>query len=97
MKTENGFTGKYGFLSNFAPHGFTDSSGLYWPTAEHYYQAKKSLDEKWQESIRLADSPVRAKNLGRICDLRPEWDLIKIYVMKLALEMKFETGYNLEV
>ena len=93
MRTENGFTGKYGFLSNFAPHGFTSTTKKYWPTAEHYYQAAKTANLEWIDKIQSADTPGQAKRLGKKAPLRTDWPEIKLKVMKRALTYKFETGY----
>ena len=32
--------GELGYLANYSSHGFYKDE-LYWPTAEHYYQAQK--------------------------------------------------------
>ena len=84
-----------GFLSNFHRAGFT-LDGAEWPTVEHYYQAQKfagtpPADPVWQESIRLAESPRQAKEMGRSTEhpFRPDWDTVKERVMLKALVAKF--------
>jgi DNA-directed RNA polymerase II subunit RPB2 len=64
-----------------------------WPTVEHYYQAMKfPQDEDWQEQIRQAPTPMRAKRLGtdRTHPVRADWEAIKDRVMKAALKAKFQ-------
>ena len=64
-----------------------------WPTVEHYYQAMKFPTEPaWQESIRQAATPAKAKKMGlsREHPLRGDWDQIKERVMKAALIEKFK-------
>jgi DNA-directed RNA polymerase II subunit RPB2 len=64
-----------------------------WPTVEHYYQAMKfPQDEDWQEQIRQAPTPMRAKRLGtdRTHPVRADWEAVKDRVMKAALKAKFQ-------
>ena len=63
-----------------------------WPTVEHYYQAMKfPTDAEWQEAIRRAPTPLRAKKMGLDPNHAPrgDWDSIKEIVMKSALLAKF--------
>lgn len=76
-------------FSNFFPHKFF-LDGKSWPTVEHYFQAMKTLDENAQESIRLAYSPGQSKKMGRLVDLRNDWEEIKYDIMLKALRVKFE-------
>jgi ribA/ribD-fused uncharacterized protein len=55
---------EYGEFSNFAAFPFT-LDGERWPTSEHYFQAQKFKDPKYQEKIRKANSPMIAARLGR--------------------------------
>lgn len=64
---------EYGFLSNFSPHGI-DVEGQYWRTMEHFFQGMKTLEASQREAIRAATTPRQAKNLGRECDLREDWE-----------------------
>jgi len=69
-----------------------------WPTVEHYYQAMKfPQDPDWQESIRSASTPARAKKMGldRAHPVRGDWDQIKERVMKKALMAKFRQNPGL--
>ncbi|HFR3702646.1 hypothetical protein ACEE12_05690 [Streptococcus suis] len=50
----------FGEFSNFSPYGFFDDSGLYWPTSEHYFQARKFEQKELREKIRLLSNPKAA-------------------------------------
>ncbi|WP_296282398.1 NADAR family protein [Pseudoxanthomonas sp.] len=78
-------------LSNFSPPGF-EADGVYWPTVEHYFQAKKFLDSATRERIRRAATPKLARELGqsRATPLRPGWDDLRDQVMLEALRLKFQ-------
>ncbi|EAZ94177.1 NADAR family protein [Crocosphaera chwakensis] len=81
-------------LSNFYTFGFVDDDNLYWPTVEHYFQAMKFSEQKYQkyrENIRLAETPGKAKKLGqtREIPLRKDWETVKEEVMLYALRKKF--------
>lgn len=64
--------------------------GKEWPTVEHYFQAMKFEDESYQESIRLSDSPKKARKLGRrrFRKLRPNWKKVKQVYMTRAVYTK---------
>lgn len=80
----------YGCFSNFSKHEvFLD--GKIWPTSEHYYQAKKFLDEDLQEQVRSCSGPGLAADMGRdrSLPLRQDWEEVKDGVMKEVLLAKF--------
>jgi len=57
----------FGFLSHFHPAPiFVD--GETWLTTEHYYQAQKSHDPAYRQTIREAATPGRAKRLSALPD-----------------------------
>jgi ribA/ribD-fused uncharacterized protein len=69
-----------------------------WPTVEHYYQAMKfPNDPDWQERIRNAPTPLKAKKMGLDAahPVRGDWDAIKECVMKEALVAKFKQNMAL--
>lgn len=82
------FRGQYRFLSNFFPSPM-EYQGKIWPTVEHAYQAAKTLDRNQQEKIRLARTPGIAKRLGRRADLRPDWNDIRVGVMRDLINLRF--------
>lgn len=84
----------HSFLSNFYPSPIV-IGGRTWPTVEHYFQAAKSHDPSDWEAILANPSPGAAKRVGRTCALRPDWEAIKLVVMRQALEAKFSAGSQL--
>lgn len=79
---------KYDFLSNFHPAHII-FEGVAYPTSEHAYQASKTFNERQRAAIQTANCPGRAKALGQHVDLRPNWEEIKIDVMREILRVKF--------
>lgn len=81
------FDGPNRFLSNFWPaHVVLDN--VAYPTVEHAYQAAKTTPDK-RAPFLAASSPEQAKRLGRTITPRPDWDNVKITVMKELLQQKF--------
>jgi DNA-directed RNA polymerase II subunit RPB2 len=75
-----------------AEDGSVDVGKQTWPTVEQYYQAMKfPADKGWQEAIRRASGPAKAKAMGTDAahPLRGDWEQIKERVMKTALLAKF--------
>jgi ribA/ribD-fused uncharacterized protein len=75
-----------------APDGSVDPGHQTWPTVEHYYQAMKfPQDPAWQEEIRMAGTPARAKKMGLSNEhpVRGDWEAVRDRVMKKALRAKF--------
>ena len=94
MKIINSFTGHFDFLSNFSKHSFIDRYGIEWKTSEHYYQASKTNDLKQKKLIMMCDTPGRAKSIG--CNLKNNWNTIKMSVMYNALKMKFNQNLDIQ-
>lgn len=82
------FNGKYAFLSNFFHSPFA-YDGIEYPTVEHFFQAMKTLDQEERKKIAAADSPGKAKQMGRHVQLRKDWEEIKEAVMLEGLYLKF--------
>ncbi len=83
------FDGEYDFLSNFYPSPF-EYNGIIFPTVENWFQAWKTEDPIEFEKIATAKTPGLSKRLGRHCDLRSDWEKIKIDVMREGLRYKFK-------
>ena len=83
------FSGEYHFLSNFWYSQIITPDGRAWQTVEHFYQAMKTADLKEQENIRVLSTPGQAKRAGRRVITRPQWDKIKVNVMREGLKLKF--------
>lgn len=83
------FTGIWRFLSNFF------DSELVWEgeryrTAEHAFNAGKTLNPDLRRLIAAAKSPGEAKARGRRLTLRPGWDeTVRYQVMEQVLYAKF--------
>lgn len=56
--------GPLGYLANYSNHGFK-KNGVFYKTAEHYYQSEKFDDEKIKNKILNAPTPKIASNIGR--------------------------------
>lgn len=79
--------------TTYPDFGGGDVSRETWPTVEHYYQAMKfPQDPAWQEEIRMAATPAKAKKMGLTRDhpVRGDWEAIRDRVMRAALEAKFK-------
>jgi ribA/ribD-fused uncharacterized protein len=86
---------KYAFLSNFYEAEVT-VFGKQFPTTEHAFAwMKPNEDDPIRDQIQQAQGPGMAKSLGRQCNLRPDWELIKFDVMKEVVEAKFDQNPDL--
>lgn len=95
MHTIHHFTNEFTFLSNFHPSPIT-YQGREWPTVEHAFQAQKTLFEGERELIRSAQTPGKAKRLGRkVSFLRPDWEEVKADIMHELLLLKFTQNREL--
>lgn len=85
------FTGEYSVLSNFAPTPVT-YRGLTFPSVEHAYQAAKTTDLEQRRIIANLKTAAKAKRYGRTLDLRPDWEQVKVPIMKALLRQKFSNS-----
>jgi len=83
------FKNEYEFLSNFYP-SIIFYDGFIYPTVEHAFQASKTMDYDLRLKICLAETPGKAKKIGRIVKLRSYWHEIKIIIMKDLVIKKFD-------
>jgi ribA/ribD-fused uncharacterized protein len=88
------FAGDYDFLSNFY-YSPLEYNSIEYPTAEHAYQAQKTLDEVKRQNIAKLPSAGLAKSAGRKLKIRPDWENVKISVMEDILRIKFKKGTGL--
>lgn len=96
------FTDDHDFLSNFYLSPITVRS-LTFPSVEHAFQAAKVQrgDEATRALIISAckadgtPSPSHAKRLGARVKLRPDWEDIKVNVMRALLRVKFDQASDL--
>jgi ribA/ribD-fused uncharacterized protein len=85
------FSGQYFFLSNFYRREFR-FDGVIYPTSEHAFQCAKAARPDGFKYILDAPTPGMAKLRGRQVPLKPDWEEIKVDVMKNVLRAKFSPG-----
>ncbi len=94
MEEISEFRGEYRFLSNFYPckvrYGL-----VRWKSAEHAYQAQKTLIDDEKNRIRLCKTSGDAKKAGYRITLRPDWDAEKLQIMEEIVRAKFIQNANL--
>jgi len=85
------FSGSWGVLSNFTPcEVLLADDGVTYPSVEHAYQAAKTLDlGKRLKFVLNGITPGMAKQMGKKLKLRPDWEEVKIGVMRDLLMQKF--------
>ncbi len=88
-KTIGPFFGEWRWLSNFWPVE-VEFEGLIYPSTEHAYQSAKTLNTAARVRIASAATPGKAKRFGRLVELRPDWDDVKVEVMLALTREKFK-------
>jgi ribA/ribD-fused uncharacterized protein len=82
------FKGEYHFLSNFyisdVPY-----NGITFKSAEHAFQAAKTLDFEERQWVADASTPGKAKYRGRQVTLRRDWESVKLTEMFAIVQLKF--------
>lgn len=81
------FKGEYSFLSNGYPSPVT-YEGLTFSNSQAAFQAQKTLNLQVRKQFLNLDSQ-SAFELGRTIAIRPDWDKIKIDLMKEIITQKF--------
>jgi len=96
------FQGKYRWLSNFYPCKIV-LDGEDYNTVEHAYQAAKvdksavtivriggkNVEKRVRELVGETATPGMAKKLGKRLNLRTDWEVVKVGIMKDLLRQKF--------
>lgn len=90
------FRGEYSFLSNFH-HSPIMMSDIEFPTVEHAYQASKTLDIEIRERIAMEPNPGKVKQMGRVLQLRDDWEDVKELYMLTLVQAKFNRYADLAV
>lgn len=96
------FSGDLEFLSNMSKCSiiFNESNdprfpadGLTYPSSENLYQALKHIHIS--DRIKYTTcTPFESKKLSRkIMVIRPDWDDVRVDVMKLVIDLKFRNNY----
>lgn len=83
------FTGQFNYLSNFYLREFKFGVFMF-PSAEHAFQYQKCADLVEARQVKDAASPAEAKRLGRMVELRDDWEEVKEEVMLAILRCKFK-------
>jgi len=87
------FQDEYRFLSNFYPCTVV-CNGISFRSAEAAFQAEKIIDHELRKDF--ADmSPHAAKQYGKIVQLRPDWEDIKLGAMQKIINAKFTQNKDL--
>ncbi len=73
-------------LSSFALNNF-ELEGKIWPSIEHYFQGMKFPVGEYQEAIRLANTALDARKLGRtrFKKIRTDWTVVRETIMTRAV------------
>ena len=82
------FRGKWTKFSNYSLGSVWYKDKMY-PSAEHAYQAQKSVDPEIQAKIRNCSTPNAAKKLANTIKLRSDWNSVKLNIMEEILREKF--------
>ena len=88
------FSGEHAFLSNFYPSPIRINNE-YYLTGEHAFQAAKTDNKMERDEIAAADTPGKAKKMGRKVTLRPNWEETKYAKMRAIVEAKFTQNPDL--
>lgn len=85
------FTGDMLTLSNFDTKPFyVPSLGIWVKSNEHLYNMYKTLIQSERDEVLAANTPGKAKSIGRRVTLRPGWDNgIRLRAMQTGLLAKF--------
>jgi len=90
------FSGDFRFLSNFYMNAPFVENGVGFQSVEHYFQACKCAHASEANPILNAKTPGEAKRLGRTVKLRPNWESIKLPIMRNAVLLKFSQNTSIK-
>ena len=82
------FRGEHRFLSNFYQFPF-EYEGLTYPNSEAAFQAQKCIDPADRVKYTQIKNPLRAKQMGKREQLRPDWGEVSYDIMDAVLHQKF--------
>lgn len=86
---------EFDFLSNFHFSKVTFEN-VTWRTAEHAYQAMKTLDQHQRLNMQEIYMPGDVKHYGRTVTMRSDWDDIKLGIMEEIVRCKFQQNPDLQ-
>jgi len=85
------FQNEYRWLSNFAPVKIVLDE-IEYPSVEQAYMSAKSDDAAWKEFCATSNTePKEVKKMSVLITIKPDWELMKLQVMKSCLVQKFNT------
>ena len=87
MNAITSFKGSNAFLSNMYPVD-VEFDGIMYPSVEHAFQAAKTIDLEERKLFRVCSSK-EAKKEGRKVNLRADWDVKKVDIMRSLVKAKF--------
>lgn len=94
--TIRGFCGTYRFLSNFWISPFR-VEGRIWRSVEHFFQAHKTTSLVMQNAIADLQFPADAKKAGKLLNIRPDWNKIRLDIMYVGVLAKFNQNRELRM
>lgn len=83
------FRGPFAFLSTFAATPINYGGAIY-ASAQHLLSALMTTDKSMREKIRQAPGPAEAMKLAKSFVPRPDWEKIKLDVMREVMKRKFQ-------
>ena len=89
-----GFFGRSAWLGNSYPVGFR-IGGMTWKSVDHFVFANRAIKEGDREAVRLAETPVGARNVSKEIRWRPDWKEADAENMEAAVEAKFMQNVDL--
>lgn len=92
-KEINSFKDEYRWLSNFWPANVSFEGDKY-SSVEHAYQAAKFPREQRDDFQDPMCSASAAKAMGRRSGVRPDWETVRLDVMRVLLNQKFDPALN---
>jgi ribA/ribD-fused uncharacterized protein len=90
------FENEFAFLSNFF-HSPITYEGIKYPTVEAAFQAAKTFNESERKMIAAAETPGKAKRMGRKVQLRADWEQVKDGIMEELVRLKFTSSPTLAI
>ena len=80
-------TGEFRFLSNFWSC-YVEYNGITYPSVENAYQAAKCLHDEDRLFFYTCKAS-EAKRRGRVIEMRPDWDEVRLDIMLYLVRQKF--------
>ena len=88
QKVIDDFRGQYAFLSNFS-FSLIERRGIRYMTVEHAFQAAKTRSRAEKQMIAALRKAREAKEVGNAVQLRPDWEKVKVKIMRNIVRQKF--------